>query len=57
MKAGYMGIMKVEWIVTKENKHNEAIETFEGTCLNITTEGRRYLGSAIGQDTFVERFV
>ena len=54
---GYYPNPEKSWIVTKENKHNEAIETFEGTCLNITTEGRRYLGSAIGQDTFVERFV
>ena len=32
-------------------------DLFEGTGINVCNDGRRYLGSAIGTDDFVESFV
>ena len=40
----------------KEDKFEEAVETSHESNLNITKEGRRQLGSAIGTDSFVESF-
>jgi len=37
--------------------HSAGTDLFEGTGVNICSDGRRYLGSAIGTDDFVESFV
>ena len=44
------------WLVIKEDKYHEAKEIICNTNLNITTEGRHYLGSALGNDSFIEAF-
>ena len=41
----------------KQGYKDEAISTFEGTQMVITEEGKKYLGSAIGKQTFIERYV
>ena len=45
------------WIVMKEDIFEEAMETFHGSNLNITREGKQQLGSAVGTNSFVESFV
>ena len=54
---GYFANPDKSWLVVKEDKYNEAKEIFHNTNLNITTEGKRYLGSALGNDSFLEAFV
>ena len=41
---GYFPKASKSWLVVKENKFEEAKQIFEGTGINITTEGRKYLG-------------
>ena len=54
---GYFANPDKSWHVVKEKEYNEAKEIFHNTNLNITKEGRRYLGSALGNDSFLEAFV
>ena len=44
------------WILVKEAIAEEAKRQFSGTGVQITTEGKRLLGAAIGTDEFVEKF-
>ena len=43
--------------IVKEGYKDEATSTFEGTQVVITEEGQKYLGSAIGKQTFIESYV
>ena len=36
------------WLIVKPNKYEEAMEAFQNTGINVTTEGRRHLGAALG---------
>jgi hypothetical protein len=45
------------WLIVKEGKLDEAKTTFEGTGINITLEGKRYLGAALGTSSFVTSYV
>ena len=45
------------WLIVKPNKYVEAIEAFQNTGINVTTEGRRHLGAALGSRDFLEGFV
>ena len=45
---GYFANPNKSWLVVKEDKYHEAKEIFHNTNLNITKEGRHYLGSALG---------
>ena len=45
------------WFVTKEGSHSLGTDTFTDTGINITFEGRPYLGAAIGSRKFVDEFV
>ena len=38
-------------------EHVEAAEIFAGTGVNVTVEGKRYLGVALGTRSFVESYV
>ena len=53
---GYFANPDKSWLVVKEDKYHEAKEIFHNTNLNITKEGRHYLGSALGNDSFIEAF-
>ena len=53
---GYFANPDKLWLVVKEDKYNEAKEIFHNTNVNITKEGRHYLGSALGNDSFIEAF-
>ena len=51
---GYFANPSKTWLITKEGHHANAISTFAGTGVNITPEGRPYLGTAIGSQEYVE---
>ena len=44
-------------LVTKQDQFNLANDTFGGSGVNITPEGRPYLGAAIGTHQYVEKYV
>ena len=54
---GYFPNASKTWIITKQQYHAEPIAIFKDSNLNITTEGKRHLGVALGTRTFVESFV
>ena len=49
-KFGYFPKPSKSWLVVKEEKLQEAVELFRGTGINITTEGRKYLGGYVGTE-------
>ena len=46
---GYYSKASKSWLVVKEDRFESAKRIFEGTNINITTEGRCYLGGYIGK--------
>lgn len=47
-KLGYNPNVAKSWLVIKSRTEVCAREVFEGTDINITTEGRKYIGSESG---------
>ena len=45
------------WLVTKPDKEEIARSIFEETTINITTEGRKHLGAALGSRSYLEQYV
>ena len=43
--------------IVKEEYLAQAVTLFEGTGISITQEGKRYLGAAIGTESFVKKYV
>ena len=54
---GYFPNACKTWLVTKDKCHTEAETVFAGTNIKLTSEGRPYLGSAIGSDSYIKQFV
>jgi len=54
---GYYPNAKKCWLVVKPEKLKEANDVFSGTGINITTEGRKHLGAALGQRSYLEEYV
>ena len=48
-KYGYYPKAEKSWLVVKEEKLEEAERIFLGTNVNITTDGRKYLGGLWGR--------
>ena len=46
-----------KWLIVKEEHIEQATHLFEGTGIQITKEGQRHLGAALGTQTFIERYV
>ena len=44
-------------LVTKPDKEETARSIFEETSINITTEGRKHLGAALGSRSYLEQYV
>ena len=56
-KSGYYVNAPKSWLILKDPaKLNYAKELFEGTCLNITTAGKRHLGAAAGSEDFRKEY-
>ena len=47
---GYFPKASKSWLIVKPNLVDEAKRIFNGTNINVTTEGRKYLGGFIGTD-------
>jgi len=45
------------WLITKHHVQQDAVAGFADSGIRITSEGRPYLGAAIGSDSFVNSFV
>ena len=54
---GYFPNAKKTWLVVKEQFLDHACHLFSDTCVNVTAEGRPYLGAAIGSRAFIENHV
>ena len=57
LSFGYYLNASKSWLLVKENHLAEAANSFDGTNVSITTEGRCVLGSPIGTESFMEDFV
>ena len=54
---GYYANAAKTWLVLKPDHLSEAVAAFEHTNVNITCEGRPYLGAAIGTPKYLNEFV
>ena len=54
---GYFPNPSKTWIVTKQEYHKEVTEVFADYGINITPEGRPYLGAAIGSEAYINEYV
>ena len=54
---GYFPNPPKTWLVTKDSFHSLGTAAFTDTGKNITSEGRPYLGVAIGSRKFVDEYV
>ena len=45
------------WLITKPEKEEEARAVFGATAINITTEGLKHLGAALGSRSYFEEYV
>ena len=54
---GYFPNPSKTWLVTKEGCHAAGLSTFDGTGVNVTSDGRPYLGAAVGSAEYVENYV
>ena len=54
---GYHANATKSWFIIKEEDTAWAAELFQDTDVQITSEGQRHLGAALGSRTFVETYV
>ena len=54
---GYLPNAKKCWLITKPEKEEEARAVFGATAIDITTEGYRHLGAALGSRSYFEEYV
>ena len=54
---GYFPNAKKCWLITKPEKEEEARAVFGATAINITTEGHKHLGAALGSRSYFEEYV
>ena len=45
------------WLITKPEKVEGAQVIFEGTAINISTQGQRHLGAVLGSREYLEEYV
>jgi len=55
-RYGYFPKASKTWLITKNNFHSTAVAAFGDTDVQITTEGRPYLGSPIGTTEYIQSF-
>ncbi len=54
---GYFANPDKTWLIVKDDQLSTATELFAGTGVNITTEGKRHLGAALGQRSYVTTYM
>ena len=57
VKFGYFPNAAKPWLVTKEGTYNLGVELFGAEGIQVTDEGRPYLGAAIGTRSYVENYM
>ena len=56
-KLGYYPNASKSWLIVKEQELEQAREIFQNIKINITTEGRKYLGSFIGDENGKSKYI
>ena len=54
---GYHPKPSKSWLIVKESQRGRAEEIFRGTGINITYEGKKYLGGFVGTDEGTTKYV
>ena len=54
---GYFPEVQKSWLITKEKFESAARASFKDSQVNITTEGKRHLGAAIGSNSYKKCYV
>ena len=54
---GYYPNAKKCWLITKPDKKDHAKAIFEGTAINISTQGQKHLGAALGSRAYLKEYV
>ena len=54
---GYFPNAKKCWLIIKPDKEHAAMEVFSDTAINITSEGHKHLGAALGSRSCLEEYV
>lgn len=54
---GYFSNAKICLRIVKPCREEEARELFAGTAINVTTEGQKHLGAAVGSRSYLEEYV
>ena len=53
---GYLPNAKKCWLIIKPEREQAAREVFRDTAINVTTEGHKHLGAALGSRSFLEEY-
>ena len=56
-KFGYFPEPKKSWLIIKSDCFAKAIHMFNDTNIQITTQGRRHLGPALGTSQFRNEYI
>ena len=56
-KFGYFPEPKKSWLIVKSDCFDKAIHVFNDTNIQITTQGRRYLGTALGTSQLRNEYI
>ena len=56
-KFGYFPEPKKSWLIVKSDCFDKAIHVFNDTNIQITTQGRRHLGAALGTSQFRNEYI
>ena len=54
---GYHVNVAKSWLVVKEGAESVTCNLFKDSQINVTTEGRQYLGAPVGRQSFIQEFV
>ena len=54
---GYFPNAKKCWLIIKPEREQAAREVFRHTAFNVTMEGHKHLGAALGSKSFLEEYV
>ena len=54
---GYFPNAKKCWLIVKPCREEEARELFAGMAINVTTEGQKHLGAALGSRSYLEEYI
>ena len=54
---GYFVNVAKTWLVTKDHLFQDSISSFSGSGIRVTSNGRPYLGAAIGSESYIQSFV